>query len=391
MIVMRIAYVLNATIPTGGATKAFMSMLRGVISLGVTPVVVMPDCGGIFGDLKAMGVECYAFTFRARTYPNFSTFKEKIFFLPRIIARLVVNHLAIHTLIGILRQKNVDLVHTNVGVVNIGYKAAHKLNIPHLYHIREYGDLDFHYHYFPCPHSFYQQLQQSDCFTVCITRDIQRHHGLSSSPLSRVVYDSIRPTEPSYPQVCYGNYFLYAGRVQYTKGLDLLLKAYVLCLKKGVKLLPLWVAGDLLDMNYLGQVQQYIREHDLRDEVTFLGPRSDIEELMAGARALVVPSRYEGFGLCMPEAMFNGCLVIAHDTAGTHEQLENGLRETGEEIALRFQTTEQLAACLEKVSAASRDEFLPMIQRAFSVVNRLYTVEAHAHQIYQYYQDILSL
>ena len=391
MNVMRIAYVLNATIPTGGATKAFMSMLCGVMSLGVTPIVVLPDRGGIFGELEAMGVECYAFTFRAKIYPHSSSFKEKVLFVPRTIARLVVNRLAAHRLITILRQKKVDLVHTNVGVVNIGYKAAHKLGIPHLYHIREYGDLDFHYHYFPCPQSFCRQLKQPDCFTVCITRDIQRHHGQASSPRSRVVYDSIRPTQPACPQVRYGDYFLYAGRVQHTKGLDLLLEAYARCRDKGVKLLPLWVAGDLLDTKYVSQVQQFVRDQGLTEMVRFLGSRSDIEDLMAGARALIVPSRHEGFGLCMPEAMFNGCLVIAHDTAGTHEQLENGLRETGEEIALRFKTTDQLAECLEKVAVASCDEFLPMIQRAFSVVNRLYTVEAHAHQIYQYYQDILAL
>ena len=48
---MRVLYVLNTSNPTNGATKAFMNMLRGVMALGVTPYVVMPDSGGIVGEL----------------------------------------------------------------------------------------------------------------------------------------------------------------------------------------------------------------------------------------------------------------------------------------------------------------------------------------------------
>ena len=63
---------------------------------------------------------------------------------------------------------------------------------------------------------------------------------------------------------------------------------------------------------------------------------------MRQAKAIIIPSHNEGFGRCMPEAMFNGCLCIGHDTGGTKEQMDNGTEATGEDIALRYQTEDQL-------------------------------------------------
>ena len=148
------------------------------------------------------------------------------------------------------------------------------------------------------------------------------------------------------------------------------------------------MAGRVGEKDYMTRIQTFVLEHHLTDWVHFLGERSDMELLMRGACALVVPSRYEGFGLCMPEAMFCGCPVIAHDTAGTHEQLENGLQLTGQEIASRFRTPEQLAQCLKEVFIAGANP--DMIQRAFNVVNQLYSSESHVAQVHQFYIDIMN-
>ena len=111
---------------------------------------------------------------------------------------------------------------------------------------------------------------------------------------------------------------------------------------------------------------------------------------MADARALIVPSRHEGFGLCMPEAMFNRCLVIAHDTAGTKEQLDNGVQLSGHEIDLRFSSVVQLAQHLLDVSSATPDTYKEMTQRSFLVVNQLYNTEATSNKTLQFYNEILG-
>jgi glycosyltransferase involved in cell wall biosynthesis len=124
--------------------------------------------------------------------------------------------------------------------------------------------------------------------------------------------------------------------------------------------------------------------------VVFLGERSDISDIMRQARALIIPSRFEGFGLCMPEAMFQGCLAIGHNTAGTKEQLDNGLELTGKEIALRYNTIEELTQLLKTVTERPSSDFDGYRLRAFDTVNQLYSSESNANSIYKFYNDIIQ-
>jgi alpha-1,3-rhamnosyl/mannosyltransferase len=48
-------------------------------------------------------------------------------------------------------------------------------------------------------------------------------------------------------------------------------------------------------------------------------PRDELDALVDGARAVVFPSRYEGFGLPVLEAMASGCPVIAADATALPE------------------------------------------------------------------------
>ena len=385
---MKVAYILNSTLATGGATKAFRTLLQGLMERGIEPFVVMPDKDGLYQELSSKGIDCYATIFRSNTYPYCRNWKELLMFIPRLIARIYVIRQARNRVCREISRRNIDLIHTNVGVVDLGFYASSKLGIPHIYHIREYADLDFGMHYFPTKQHFRKQLESS--YSICITRGIQRHHGLENSLRSRVIYDGIRPSLPAAPTQNFGNYLLYAGRLEYTKGLDILLEAYAQCQNNGHDLLPLQVAGGNPQADFMNKIHHYIIDHHLEAKVSLLGERSDIEQLMADARALIVPSRHEGFGLCMPEAMFNRCLVIAHDTAGSKEQLDNGVQLTGHEIALRFRTVDQLARHLLDVSSATPDTYEEMTERSFLVVNQLYTTESTSNQVLQFYSEILG-
>ena len=183
------------------------------------------------------------------------------------------------------------------------------------------------------------------------------------------------------------NYFLFAGRIQKAKGLHLLLVAYQKYAEQTSEPLILKVAGDVSDKKYYKRMTRFVKEHNLTHE--FLGNCIDIATLMKNARALIISTPFEGFGLCMPEAMQQGCLVIGRNTSGTKEQLDNALAMTGREIALRYETSEQLTSLLIQVASQPLEYYQTYIETAFNVVNELYTNEKNAKQVYDFYNDIL--
>lgn len=385
---MNIAYILNDTPVNGGATKAFVNMLEGLKTYDVKSFVVVPNRQGIYIELKKQGIPVLATPFRPCTYPYSNTLQQKLFFTPRLAARIIVNGMATRKLERFLKENKIDLVHSNTGVVRIGYDAAKRLGIPHIYHIREFAEL-IGYHYYPRKSAFQKQLET--CYSICITKAVEAHYHLTDAKrMNRVVYDGVFNTIHTKPTSLNKGYFLYAGRIQPVKGLDLLLEAYKNYKEHVVEVLPLKVAGSNDDIAYYNQQIRYVKKNGLLDHVHFLGDRNDIATLMRDARALIIPSRSEGFGFCMPEAMFQGCLAIGRNIAGTKEQFDNGLRVTGKEIGLRYETTEELASLLAEVSSRPADYYRPYTERAFNVVNQLYTQESNAQQVYTFYQDILK-
>lgn len=387
---MNIAYILHSTAPNAGATKAFLNMLDGLSPYSVHPFVVVPDGKGVTQELKKRQIPTLITNFRSSVYPHCRTMKEKLLFLPRLVARMFVNQRATRAVRDFLRNNRIDIVHSNSGVVRIGFDAARQVGIPHIYHIREYGDLDFGVRYFPNREAFLRQLKMPNNYTICITKDVQRHQQLNGVATSCVIYDGVFPALSEMPVGTEKDYFLYAGRIEPAKGLDQLLQAYKCYVEQTDNPIPLKVAGACGQLPYYRQQVEYVNEQGLVHLVEFLGEYNDIAFLMRQARALVIPSRNEGFGFCMPEAMQQGCLCIARNTGGTKEQLDNALQMTGEEIALRYDTAEQLTEYLLGVGNHAPEDYAAYTERAFRVVNQLYTKDVHAKRVYEFYQEIIG-
>lgn len=388
---LNVMYVVNSTYALGGASKSFVSMLDGLKDKGVHPIVVLPDREGLFQVLQSRGIECVVSCFRPSTYPhNRSTLKDILLFLPKLAARLVVNRRTVACLEKVLKDRDVRLVHTNVSVVDVGFRFARRMGIPHVYHVREYADLDFHEIYFPCSRVFHRHLRR-DSYSICITKNIQAHHGLAGNPASVVVYNGVAVPEVDIFSLEKDGYFLFAGRIDASKGLHVLLQAYAAYAAQSDAPRELWIAGESGNEAYYHRMRRQVEQAAWGARVKFLGGREDIFALMQRAAAIVIPSRFEGFGRCMAEAMMNGCLVVAHDTAGLKEQFDNGVEMTGKDIGLRYTTQEELLDCLKRVDAMTEAQSAEMRDNACKVARALYAPAVNVGRIYQFYNQILDV
>ncbi|MGI6220065.1 MAG: glycosyltransferase family 4 protein [Bacteroidaceae bacterium] len=367
-------------------------MLKGLMQRGIEPLVVFPARDGLNTVLQKQGISTIVLSYRMDVWPPFRTIKDCFLFLPRLCVRRFLNMRAYSRLLSVARQFKPELIHTNVSVINIGYKVAMKLRIPHVWHIREYGDLDFKLYHYPSRRYFLRSLKADGSYSISITKDIFRYNGLQEEGkhFHQVIYNGIL----SDTEVCLDKtkepYFLFAGRLEANKGIAELLKAFAEFKQlRPASVKRLWIAGDTENKSYDSYLKFEVVRLQIASEVEFLGMREDVLDLMAKAYLMIVPSVSEGFGRITSEAMFRGALVLGRDTAGTKEQFDNGRELTGQEIGLRFTNHEELVQRMCEVEDRGIESYFSMIERSQTVVRELYSVERHSRQIYDFYTDIL--
>lgn len=383
---MTVLYILISTDPFGGATKSFLLLLQGILKSGVNAIVVVPDTNGIYSTLCDMGVKVVVVSSKGNTWTGAHTLKQKVLYVPRQLGRIAVNFLAHRKLTKILHDEKIDIIHSNNTVTDLGRYLARSRNLPHLYHVREYGDKDFGLRYFPTNRSFHRYLHSANVYTACITKDIQKHHGLMQNPNSRVIYNGIIDKLSKENLKTEGrNCLLYAGRIEPTKGLLQLVTAYAVYAKQVAHPLPLTVAGEVFDSTYKKKIDDFILCHHLAECISFLGKSSDMPTLYKKAKATIISSEFEGFGRCMPEAMSYGSIVVGHNTGGTKEQFDNGQALTGKDIGYRYNNDDELVSSLLKIHNLPPDDAVAMQHAAFEVVCKLYSVDNYVENVLEFY------
>lgn len=137
-------------------------------------------------------------------------------------------------------------------------------------------------------------------------KDIIKYYGIDEKNISVVYpgYDEARFNTKVVPSKKYGNYILYLGTLQPRKNLERLIEAFKL-LKTDCKL----VIAGMINEGRGGWMNEKIKG-DKNIILTGYVPEEEKPGLYAGAKAYVLPSLYEGFGIPPIEAMAVGTPVI---------------------------------------------------------------------------------
>lgn len=154
--------------------------------------------------------------------------------------------------------------------------------------------------------------------------------------------ESIQSTEVVINE---SSYFFSARRLEYSKGIDLLIKAFAKISPK-LRDYELIIAGD-------GAARKGLEElaTSLSARVKFLGSvdQATVFKYMKGAVAHICPSRAESGGLVNYEAQATGCIAIGSNVDGIPEYIINN--KTG--LLFETENTEDLS---KKLLIASSDD-----------------------------------
>jgi L-malate glycosyltransferase len=390
-----------------GTAADLLRLVLGIKELGHECAVMLPDAKGPM-QKKLKAAEIQMFTeqkYGLSIYPRcINPFKRR-----KRLEKLQNRDLLLSYVGYVLDCFKPDIVHTNVGPMDFAAEVCRLRGIPHVWHLREYQDLDFKMKFYPSPEKFSEMIHGDWNRCIAITADIFSHFNLRLC--DRVIYDGvfdegefvsdgqklIKPAENTAGEA-EEKYFLYTARIEKSKGFDILARAFrkFIAENEGWKLV---VAGRPCGF-YAFRWKLFCHRTLPKGSVKFLGQSDRVAELMRGAAATVVPSRFEAFGFTAAEAMLQGCTVIGRDTAGTKEQFDNGLRQTGREIGLRFgadtamkksKLAEELAEKLSDVAKGLGDKELDALHAAArKVVVDNYGARRCARQVEEFYKEILS-
>jgi glycosyltransferase involved in cell wall biosynthesis len=176
--------------------------------------------------------------------------------------------------------------------------------------------------------------------------------------------------------------FLFSGSLTARKGVDLVAAAFVR-LAQEVPNVRLRIAGQ-------GELREALVQtlRPVRERVEFVGFR-DWEELpaeYARADVLCVPSRYDGWGLVVPEGLAAGLPVIASDRMGAAlefvETGRNGWR-------VRAGDQEALLAAMREAASMPANELLDLGSCARESVSA-HTLRNGAVRFFDYAQRVIS-
>ncbi len=138
-----------------------------------------------------------------------------------------------------------------------------------------------------------------------------------------VTYEGIESISGQNPRIKFSNYFLYVGNAYPHKNLKRLVDAFKI-VRQEHKNISLLLVGK--EDYFYRKLKEYVKIYNLERSVLFSGyiPDSELTYLYQNAKALIVPSLMEGFGLPGLEAFSNKCIVLASEIPVFKELYKDG-------------------------------------------------------------------
>lgn len=380
----------------GGANHSLVELVKGMQNLGnhVFVLVLYRGCP-VDKRLREMGVETFPCFFGWWQQPkDWSVIKKLLFKLLHWLQWISIIKISTY-----VRKQQINIIHSNSSVIDIGAQVADKTGCKHVWHFREYGESDYYLEYmYGKTKSMDYAAKHSDMIIFISNALYESYKEYIKDEKKRIIYDGIVANETSYAlaaltksnrkeKKCVFS-FLVTGNISRGKNQKLVVEA-VNILNNRMNIdknkFQVYFAGSVTSLaeskKYMKGIQEYIKEHHL-DNLIFMGYVEDMPKLRACVEAEIVPSKCEAYGRVTLEAMLNHNLVIASNSGANLELV--GANENG--ILFEKDNPSDLAMKMLKAMEENNKEY---VDRAYKYVRKMHTQKEAYQKVQDSYQYIM--
>jgi glycosyltransferase involved in cell wall biosynthesis len=369
-----------------GANRALYRLMQGLQQNGVEPHVLAPCEGPFLDQLREEGI-----SFRIAPFRLAMCKRPKLLDTFR---RIWTNRRMVRKIADEVRGADFDVVYSNSIITDFGSYLADALSLPHIWHMREFGDLDYGVHYGLGKRLQVRALLRSRRL-ASMSHALARHYfGAECPEKLTVVYEGVanrdellalkeRATAETAGRGDGTEFiFIIAGLMQPRKGQHLAIEALHQVLGKGVNA-RLWIVGSGSD-EYEAHCRNLAGTLGISDRISFLGFQKDPISLFLRADASLMCSEAEAYGLTTLESMACSRPVIGNDAGGTREILRDG--ETG---LLYRDGAKGLADQMVKL-ASNRALAVEMGRKAWTRVHDCFALEKSLSAMHSIFQSAVK-
>ena len=317
---MKTLLFLSVHVNKWGAERSMCSLIAA-ISNKYRVIVLIGKHGPIEELLQKLQVEYYIVPLLASsTTSRFNTLKMLIRRMLYPI-KLIIYQRKIERIL--LENKiEPDLIYTNTLIPISGFLLARKYKKPHLCHIRELYDEDFHFHSWIGRNNLFRLYKNNCTKFICISEAVRKKFVpiFGDKKLIRI-YNGVpfQPT-PTISRTKDLTNIIMVGRLSYEKRPMDAVKAIHIAIQNGYVHIHLDIYGSgPLEKS----IQEYIVKYDLCRYISLCGYSNQID--YTSYNLGIICSPFEAFGRVTAEYMMHGLAVIGTSTGATPELIENGI------------------------------------------------------------------
>lgn len=386
---MRVLYIADEVIE-GGSTKCLFELVTQLKKrYGVFPVVLLCGKCKLQDQLTEAGIACIIHPYGSfmHTEPA-SRWKKPIKYIKELCQYKILTKAAIRHIEKKLDLSDVDLIHANINRVDIGGCLAIRNGIPHIQHIREFGDL-----HMPCwsyvdnPGAYISSYSDA---TITVSDAVKEYwvkrKGLDRESSYRI-YDGIDQSSfhADHKQRFAEMRIVMTGTLLESKGQMTLVRALASLDDEIKQHVTVDIIGDG-SSEYKSELCHEINALGLCDRVNLLGHIENIADILPRYDIGIVGSRAEGFGRVTVEYMASGLAVIATGSGANREILCDNEGDFG--FFYDFGDHEALASQIQFLY--SEPYVLASASRRGIDRSKSFTCEANADYVYLLYKKVIA-